>query len=458
MTDTDTITGLFAGIPELIKAVPGLVNRIPQAAKAVGSKLWEAAPGLALGPAIAMGDRDAFALAAALQERKKRTHENEAQRLAYENIAHEHGLLAPDQHLAPGDAAQAFDLSTKLYGLEHPKPQVFKTDQGLVRVTPNGAPPSLILDEQGKPLGAKIPNAPKVARTAAGAWAEYYANPTPDNKRIAESLTKFEREQAGAVAGAAAGARRRAEDDAVSPVPTLVKPGVEGNDVLAHLPPNEAEIVRGLIEYRIPLPSGFALQKPAWQRLLSLAAQADPTFDASLYSTRQGVRRDFTSGQTAKAVQSANTVIGHLDTLKRAAAELGNTWSPSYNTVKNYINSGLGKKAIKNFKVARNAVATELTRVFRGTGGAEADIKDWQGIIDASDSPEQLQGAINQALDLLDSRIEAIQDNYYRGMGKPMDIGKLLSPKAREMLDRLHGSARMAGTPTVDDIFNQVAP
>jgi hypothetical protein len=87
-------------------------------------------------------------------------------------------------------------------------------------------------------------------------------------------------------------------------------------------------------------------------------------------------------------------------------------------------------------------VANELMRVFRGAGsGSMQEIEEWKNTIDSADSPAQLHAAITQAVQLLDSRLQSLGDQYQRGMGQSKDPVTLLSPHAQEVYSALVGGA-----------------
>ena len=219
-----------------------------------------------------------------------------------------------------------------------------------------------------------------------------------------------------------------------------------GDAYLKGLEPGFATQVKALAEGRQPFPTGFALRSPYWQRMLQAVANYDPSFDAVNYNARYRTRADFTSGATSKNITAINTAIGHLGTLLGSSEDLGNYNVHFVNTVRNWVNEAKGGESaakINNFNTARTAVANELTRVFRGTGGAEADIKEWEERIHAAQSPAELQGAVGQAVHLLASRLDALQNTYQRGMGTTADVFDLLSPKAKQTLASLPGGSAM---------------
>lgn len=212
--------------------------------------------------------------------------------------------------------------------------------------------------------------------------------------------------------------------------------GERDEALLRTQPEGVQQLVRGLVDYRIPLPSGFALRSPYWQRVLALASAYDPTFDASNYQARMRLRQDFLSGKAAQNIRSLNTAIGHLHTLNQAANALNNTNWPKFNTIANWMRSNMGDPRVVRFNMAANAVESELAALFKGTGATDQEIKAWRANLSASQSPEQLKGAIDQALELLASRMQALKNQWEVGMGRPKDF-HFLTPGSRKALAHL---------------------
>jgi hypothetical protein len=222
-----------------------------------------------------------------------------------------------------------------------------------------------------------------------------------------------------------------------------------GDDYLKTLDPQIASQVKAIQEGRIPYPTGFALTKPYWQQMTRILMQADPGFDAVNYASRAKTRADLASGKLGQNLTSFNTTMAHLDTLEKSIDDLGN-WStmPIANSVINpamAAMSGDFQARQKKFEVAKTAVIDELTRAFRGTGGNVYDLQEWGKSINSSDSPEALRAAIKQGVELLKGRIDAVGEQYNRGMGTSRDPVELLSPKAQSTFDRLISGKREAG-------------
>jgi hypothetical protein len=229
-------------------------------------------------------------------------------------------------------------------------------------------------------------------------------------------------------------------------IPDNVKP-----EVLASLDPQLASQVKALDEGRMAFPTGFALKSPYWQNILRLVSNYDPSFDAVNYNARAKARADFTAGKSAQNITSFNTAIGHLDTLDKSVDALNNSAYPTWNKVANWAAVQTGdtkfQQAQKDFMAAKQAVTDELTRAFRGSGGNVHDIVGWEQTLNEADSPQALHQAVKTAVNLLQSRIEAVGDQYNRGMGTSHDPLKMLSPHAQATIDRLSGNAG-ASLPT----------
>lgn len=226
---------------------------------------------------------------------------------------------------------------------------------------------------------------------------------------------------------------------------TRITPDMQGQPVLDALPGALAQQIKALAEGRMKFPTGQALKSPYWQQMLGILGQYDPSFDANNPGKRAATANAFAVGKEGQQVNALNTAIGHVDDLSKSADKLENTWSPAYNTVANLISKQMGRPAVNNFDTTKKAVVDELTRVWRGTGGSEADIKSWSQSLDAANSPDQLHGAIATIGRLLESKITALQEQYREGMGTISQGKQMITPAARKTLDRLEQKA--GGTP-----------
>lgn len=225
-------------------------------------------------------------------------------------------------------------------------------------------------------------------------------------------------------------------------------PGMAGSD--GALNDAQARRVKAIIEGREPYPSPNTRSGDA-QMIREAVHAADPTFDAVNYNSRAATRKNFTAGKAAGNLTAFNTAIGHLGSLNSAIDNLNNSGFPAWNK---YIANPIAEqfdpkyqKGLKEFETARTAVADELTRAFRGSGGNVHDIIQWEKAINAADSPAALKAAVRSAAELLNSRIVALGDEYNRGMNTTKDPLELLNPKAASAFKGMLEGERRVGAP-----------
>lgn len=211
-----------------------------------------------------------------------------------------------------------------------------------------------------------------------------------------------------------------------------------GAEFLAKLPPTEQSQVKALAEGRMAFPAGKAAASPYWQQRVAQVSQYDPTFDAINYNARAATRRDFTSGTSSKNIKALNTALGHLGQLGSqiggTASHGGFPFATTVNKLENAVRRGSGDSGITKFEQTAGALAGELTQVFRGTGGAEADIQRFLGELNSDGSQEQKSNAVANIAVLLKSRLDALEDQYTKGMGTSSQPLETLDPHAKQVL------------------------
>jgi hypothetical protein len=280
--------------------------------------------------------------------------------------------------------------------------------------------------------------------------------PPADPNKAREQQREDERLRLSEAANARAEASNRREqlkferEDTMAPPPGDVSKS--GEEYLATLPGGPkgslANQVRALAEGRRAMPTGTALRSPIVQQLVGAASQYDPTLDAANSITRVATRKDFTSGKSAQNITAINTALGHFGSLWKASQGLENRSIPAWNAVANATESATGDPRVNKFNLARNAVVNELERVFRGSGGSEADIAQWRATINSSMSPDQLRESIAQGIDLLHSRLEAIGNQYNQGMNRSDEPITCSIPMLRRCLEPCL-TAELASFPTM---------
>ena len=251
----------------------------------------------------------------------------------------------------------------------------------------------------------------------------------------------------GGAGGVQGGAPQTSPAPGSTPPPTgagvsapVNRAGLTGEDFLKTLPPQVASEVKAYSEGRRPFPMGMSYAK--LQPMIALVGQYDPTFDAANYNARNKARSDFSPGGTVgkNQINPINTVIGHLGDLSDKVDALDNGSVQAVNSVKNWLKTATGSPDVTNFNTVRKAVTDELTRTWRQAGGAEADIRTWAESLNASQSPDQLKGAMATIGHLLESKLSAIEQQRDQVLGKYGSDIQIVFPKSRAVLDKIEGN------------------
>lgn len=228
--------------------------------------------------------------------------------------------------------------------------------------------------------------------------------------------------------------------------PSVGTSPVSGDQYLKSLDPGTANLVKALAEGRKSFPSGSALRAPYWQNMLQHVSNYDPTFDEVNYGSRFATRKDFTSGKAANNIRALNTAIGHLGHLEEQIPGTASHALVPVNAIENTILRATGDPGPTNFDTTVSALAGELTSVYRGAGGAEADINRYIQQLNPNASQAQKEGAIRNIVGLLKSRLDALNDQYRQGMGTTAQQLQLLDPQSQLIVQHL-GGFDAAGAP-----------
>jgi hypothetical protein len=170
--------------------------------------------------------------------------------------------------------------------------------------------------------------------------------------------------------------------------------------------------IQDVITPRMPLP----LRQQFLKQILAI----NPQFNAAQFDIEKGVQKAFTSGPEAKNLTAFNTAIEHANQLSKATDALDNGDLPTLNKIGNAVGYQFGSDKMTNFNVIKNALSGEISKVFKGGQATDAEIKEVQGPFSAANSPKQLKGAIDNAIKLMNSKRDALKQQYEKGIqGKP---------------------------------------
>lgn len=224
---------------------------------------------------------------------------------------------------------------------------------------------------------------------------------------------------------------------------------VHGDEFLKAVPPALVAQVKAYAEGRKQFPQGFAEKSPYFQALMQIVGQYDPSFDQVNYNGRAKTYASFAGGPDAEKVKNINQTLHHAGQLGEAIDKLDNFngMATPLNHVVNPVEEFFGDSRPGVFKQKAQAVASELRKVYAGSsGGGLTELKKWEESLPVNASKKQQMDFLRSGMELLNGALSAMQEKYQTGMGPHADVGKLLKPEARAILEKLAPGA--LGTPT----------
>lgn len=211
----------------------------------------------------------------------------------------------------------------------------------------------------------------------------------------------------------------------------------------ADLTPDTASKLAAVLQYDQSIPSGNVLARPEWSTIMGRTKQIDPTFDAKQFDTRKAYLSSYAKSNLPT---SLDTVMHHLDSFNTAAEGLHNTGVKPWNYLTNQVlDMTVGNPAMKTFDDRANAVAGELSNIFKATGATDQEIKSWRDNLSASATPEEFHQQLQGLTDLIRGRLEAIQNRYQTVTGRQSP--QLLSDESRAIWERFNKPAGASAAP-----------
>jgi hypothetical protein len=216
-----------------------------------------------------------------------------------------------------------------------------------------------------------------------------------------------------------------------------IAPDAIDTGLLNRLPPQTQAMVKMWLRGDMPVPTGSALRDPRIRQELAIVGMVDPSFNAATYATRNAAAKDFApQGKTGQAIISNNTLLQHLGSLQRSAADLHEGGVPIVNRVRNLYDSnfdanGQRAGALTEFNTERLLVAHELAKLVKGGVATEGETKDILDNIQPDAAPEQIQSAIDKFAELARARLTSQLRQYHSAMGHalPDDLAEQLNSR-----------------------------
>lgn len=176
-------------------------------------------------------------------------------------------------------------------------------------------------------------------------------------------------------------------------------------------------------------PSQLSKKSASYNSILNRASeiakqQGEQGFNAkqaeSNFQSGKAIDKAFTSGDPAKNITAFNTASGHLQQLGDLVDALGNGRMQVFNKLGNEFAKQTGSAAPTNFDTVRNAAVSEVGKLFSGGVVAQQELEEIKAPLMNANSPTQLKQAVSQLRHLMESRKEALKNQYQQGKeGKP---------------------------------------
>ena len=205
-------------------------------------------------------------------------------------------------------------------------------------------------------------------------------------------------------------------------------------------------IGKGVVSEAVAL--GRATPALKAQVLTGLATQY-PAYVPGQFDAQKHAILAFGSGPLGQNIQTGNTALNHLATLKELASAEANGNTPLFNQIANAYGRETGQAAPTNLQSALTMVGPELTKAVVGAGGGEGDRENTIKALSAlsKGSPAQAAGTLATIEDIFGGRLSEQARTYQRTTGQS-NFNDLLSPASQAVLAR-HSGGGATAVPTI---------
>jgi hypothetical protein len=230
-----------------------------------------------------------------------------------------------------------------------------------------------------------------------------------------------------------------------------------GDDYLATLSPQAADLIRGLAEGRQKFPTGRVLQTPFWRNAMFGVLQYDPDMDEGKALARFNARKkweDPTATNAGAKIQALSQATKHLGQAYTEGEQLNNFLPQGVNSLINSLEKQFG--VLRSGKIRayeqtiNNQVAPELTKTYRGGVGSEGDVKHWREAF-GSDIPDQdRRDTFQAAAEGMGAALDTIREQILAELGPKAGaevLGKIMTPETEAILNGIR-SGKGPGRPT----------
>lgn len=181
---------------------------------------------------------------------------------------------------------------------------------------------------------------------------------------------------------------------------------------------------------------GFGMASVRNAYLKAVVAQ-NPQYDQKQYVAASKFMTglaDTRRGTPGGIVNSANTLLGHLDYLDKTIDELKNSKLPTKNLLVNFAKYQLGNPNVTNLQQAKEVVNSELETLLTGIGVTQEGLKARRTLLNENTGYEQQKEAIKTLVKIMKSRIDPIEKQYKTYGGT--DSERILAPESKAIMSK----------------------
>jgi len=174
------------------------------------------------------------------------------------------------------------------------------------------------------------------------------------------------------------------------------------------------------------------------------------------FTAQQGVVKDFTSGQSGKAVTAINTAVQHINSLTPLVDALGTGDIKQINRFTNAFKEQTGSPAPTNYAALKEFVGGEVAKAVLPGGGGEKEREALLAPLNAANSPQAIHEALGKIQTALAGKTEALRNQWDVGTnGSQGSFDKFLMPATKKALGIADQPQASAHPPAIQSLLDK---
>ena len=169
----------------------------------------------------------------------------------------------------------------------------------------------------------------------------------------------------------------------------------------------------------------------------------------------------FDTGPQGNRVESLNVGIDHIDSFRKITKALNNKDFKDVNRLRNYFSKRYSNPELASFETAKPIISTEVAKgIIGGNVMTREDRAELQETIEAAQSFDEINAALDTALIMLAGQLEGLQNQYESGLTKrtlernPFD--ERLNDKTKSVLKEIR--EKYSEKPVDSDVISLANP